>query len=169
MAEISLGLLGTGKIGSAVMHGYCTPNGTSQWQPKHVYISPRGAEKARALHAKFPQQVTIATTNQGVIDNANVVFIGLLPDIAREELPKLHFPAHVTVVSMMATIPYQELLSLVKLPSEMVVRTIPLPSSSKRSGPILAYPQNDVVYELLAHIGTPVMVQDESQVTTLVC
>ncbi len=72
------------------------------------------------------------------------------------------------VVSMMATIPYDELLKLVKLPKANVVRTVPLTSSSKRSGPILAYPENAYVKELLQQIGTPVMVPKESEITTLV-
>ncbi|RHY04455.1 hypothetical protein DYB25_010667 [Aphanomyces astaci] len=48
------------------------------------------------------------------------------------------------------------------------VRTIPLPSSSRRTGPILAYPPHPFVRELLQQIGTPVMVNEEKEVTTLV-
>ncbi|ETV79130.1 hypothetical protein, variant [Aphanomyces astaci] len=164
-----LGLLGTGKIGSAVMSGYCTPVADkSTWVPRHIYVSPRGADKAKALHARFPNHVTIAPTNQAVIDHSNIIFIGLLPDVARQELPLLNFPQNVTIVSMMATIPYQELLDLLRLPRSQVVRTIPLPSSSRRTGPILAYPPHPFVRELLQQIGTPVMVNEEKEVTTLV-
>ncbi|ETV99181.1 hypothetical protein, variant 2 [Aphanomyces invadans] len=164
-----LGLLGTGKIGSAVMSGYCTPVADkSTWVPKHIFVSPRGTEKAKALHARFPNHVTIASSNQAVIDHSNIIFISLLPDVARQELPLLNFPQHVTIVSMMATIPYQELLDLLRLPRSQVVRTIPLPSSSRRTGPILAYPPHPLVRELLQQIGTPVMVNEESEVTTLV-
>ncbi|KAF0701183.1 Aste57867_8334 [Aphanomyces stellatus] len=163
-----LGLLGTGKIGSAVMSGYCTPVGDkSTWVPKHIFVSPRGTDKAKALHARFPSRISIAASNQAVIDNSNIIFIGLLPDVARQELPQLNFPPHVTIVSMMATIPFQELCDLLRLPRSQVVRTIPLPSSSRRTGPILAYPPHPLVRELLQQIGTPVMVNEESEVTTL--
>ncbi|KDO19849.1 hypothetical protein SPRG_14949 [Saprolegnia parasitica CBS 223.65] len=166
--DVVLGLLGTGKIGSAVMTGYCSPVAAkSTWEPKAIFVSPRGTEKAKALQAKFPAKVTIAATNQAVIDASNVIFIGLLPDVARQELPALHFPSHVTVISMMATIPYDELVQLVRLPKENVVRTVPLPSSSRRTGPILAYPKQSYVEQLLLQIGTPVMVDTESEVTTL--
>lgn len=80
----------------------------------------------------------------------------------------MHFAPTKKVVSMMATIPYDELLQLVKLPRENVVRTVPLPGASKRSGPILAYPENAFVRDLLTQIGTPVMVAHESEITTLV-
>ena len=48
------------------------------------------------------------------------------------------------------------------------MRTVPLPSSSRRTGPILAYPKQSYVEQLLLQIGTPVMVDTESEVTTLV-
>ncbi|RLN78551.1 hypothetical protein BBJ28_00019720 [Nothophytophthora sp. Chile5] len=162
--ETTLGLLGTGKIGSAVFSGFCSENG---WQPKHAYVSARSKAKAEALVARFPSRVTIGASNQEIVDKSDVVFIGLLPAVAREELPKLSF-AGKKVVSMMATIPYDELLQLVKLPRESVVRTVPLPAASKRAGPILAYPENAFVRDLLTQIGTPVMVAEEAEITKLV-
>lgn len=163
--DTRIGLLGTGKIGSAVVTGFCSDGG---WQPRSVTVSARSQAKAEALAARFPERLTIGASNQAIVDASDVVFIGLLPQVAREELPKLHFsPAH-RVVSMMATIPYDELLELVQLPRENVVRTVPLPATAKRSGPILAYPKNAFVRDLLAQIGTPVMVAHESEITTLV-
>ncbi|OWZ23593.1 Serine/threonine protein kinase [Phytophthora megakarya] len=161
--DTTLGLLGTGKIGSAVFTGFCSTNG---WQPKHAYVSARTKAKAEALAAKFPDRVTIAASNQEIVDKSDVVFIGLLPNVAREELPKLTF-AGKKVVSMMATIPYEELLQLVKLPTESVVRSVPLPAASKRAGPILAYPDNAFARDLFAQIGTPVMVAEEAEITKL--
>ena len=69
---------------------------------------------------------------------------------------------------MMATIPYAELISLVKINEEHVVRTVPLPSSSCRQGPILVYPHRKELVTLLEHIGTPVPVETEAEITTLV-
>lgn len=162
--ELTIGLLGTGKIGSAVLTGFCSEGG---WQPKRVVVSARTKAKADALVAKFPSRVSIGASNQEIIDQSDVIFIGLLPNVAKEELPRLHFAPTKKVVSMMATIPYDELLELVKLPRENVVRTVPLTSSSKRSGPILAFPVNEFVRDLLSQIGTPVMVATEAEITTL--
>lgn len=162
--DTTIGLLGTGKIGSAVITGFCSAGG---WQPKHVTVSARTKAKAEALVAKFPTRVSIGESNQAIVDASDVIFIGLLPNVAREELPKLHFAADKTIVSMMATIPYDELLTLVKLPRAQVVRSVPLTAASKRSGPILAFPKNDAVHDLLAQIGTPVMVETEQEITTL--
>lgn len=163
--DTTIGLLGTGKIGSAVVTGFCSAGG---WQPRRVTVSARTRAKAEALVARFPERVAIGESSQAIVDASDVVFIGLLPHVAREELPKLRFAPTQRVVSMMATIPYDELLQLVGLPRENVVRTVPLPATSKRSGPILAYPENAFARDLLAQIGTPVMVEQESEITTLV-
>ncbi|CAI5741862.1 unnamed protein product [Hyaloperonospora brassicae] len=161
--DTTLGLLGTGKIGSAVFTGFCSAHG---WQPQHVYVSARTKAKAEALRAAFPDRVSISASNQEIVDQSDVVFIGLLPNIARQELPNLAF-AGKKVVSMMATIPYDELLQLVKLPTESVVRSVPLPVAAKRTGPILAYPDNAFARDLFAQIGTPVMVAEEAEITKL--
>ncbi|CAI5738325.1 unnamed protein product [Peronospora destructor] len=160
--DTTLGLLGTGKIGSAVFTGFCSANG---WQPKHAYVSARTKAKAEALVTKFPDRVSISASNQEIVDKSDVIFIGLLPTVAREELPKLSFIGK-KVVSMMATIPYDELLQLVKLPTESVVRSVPLPVAAKCTGPVLAYPDNAFARDLFAQIGTPVMVQ-EDEITKL--
>lgn len=164
-ATTTIGLLGTGKIGSAVFTGFCSEGG---WQPRHAFVAARTKAKADALAAKFPGRVTVEADNQAIVDQSDVIFIGLLPDVARAELPKLTFASTKRVVSMMATIPYDELLQLVKLPREQVVRTVPLPATAKRSGPILAFPENAEIRDLLAQIGTPVMVETEPEITTLV-
>jgi pyrroline-5-carboxylate reductase len=79
--ELTIGLLGTGKIGSAVVTGFCSEGG---WQPKHVVVSARTKAKADHLVASFPTRVSIGATNQEIIDKSDVIFIGLLPNIAKE-------------------------------------------------------------------------------------
>lgn len=81
MESLNFGLIGTGKIGNAVFSGYCSENGR---KPKHVYISNRSQSKADALKQKYPSMVTIEADNQKIIDQSDVVFIGLLPNIAKE-------------------------------------------------------------------------------------
>lgn len=79
--ETTIGLLGTGKIGSAVVSGFCSANG---WQPRHVTVSARTKSKADALVARFPDRISIGATNQEIVDSSDVIFIGLLPNVAKE-------------------------------------------------------------------------------------
>lgn len=162
-----LGLIGTGKIGTAVMRGYCSEGG---WNPKHVYVSSRSKDKADMLKKNHPDLITILESNQEIIDNSDVIFIGLLPHVAKEILPKLSFPKDKFIISMMATIPYEELLTLVgDVPKERVVRTVPLPSAAVRQGPILQYPINKEAHDILSKVGNPVATSTEEEVTKISC
>lgn len=161
----TFGLIGTGKIGTAVMNGYCSENG---WQPEHVYVSSRSQVKATSLKQKYPDRITIMESNQDIIDKSDIIFIGLLPQIAQDILPQLNFGSTKKVISMMATIPFDELVGLVKLPETHVVRTVPLPSTAQRRGPILLYPKNDECFHLLTHIGKPVTFDTEVEIKKMV-
>eukprot|EP00611_Tribonema_gayanum_P012159 TRINITY_DN227_c0_g1_i2.p1 TRINITY_DN227_c0_g1~~TRINITY_DN227_c0_g1_i2.p1 ORF type:complete len:257 (-),score=39.05 TRINITY_DN227_c0_g1_i2:414-1184(-) len=75
------------------------------------------------------------------VDNADVVFLCLLPDAARSVLPNTHFPEHARIISVMATITLAELKALLPdVNPSRIVRCIPLPSCARRIGPILQYP-----------------------------
>ena len=170
LASKTLGFVGTGKISSCVVRGYCTMPTSNR--PKKVLLSPRNADKASILKAEFPDIVEISTCNDDVVSGSDVVFIGLLPKVARDVLPTLPFggkDSKKLVISMMAAIMIEELRSLVDVPIDQIIRTVPLPSSARREGPILSHPQNDACEEVLRAVGTPVACKLETEMTPLVC
>lgn len=161
----TLGFVGTGKISSAVARGLIRFGE----DVARVVVSPRNAEKAAQLQAEYPEMVTIAASNAEVVELADVVFVGLLPDVAVAELPALPFRDSQLVISMMATIPYEQLCGLIPgVPTANIVRTIPLPSNATGVGPILMYPVSEVHDALLAKIGTVVACKSEANMTPLV-
>ena len=68
---MNLGFIGTGKIASSVITGICT----SKISYKKIIISPRNAKIAKALKAKF-KKITIAKTNQQIVDQSDCQFRG---------------------------------------------------------------------------------------------
>ena len=76
----------------------CTPLNLSPWRTGAIrvpsekvprialQVSPRNAERAAALAARFPQQVRIGQDNQDVVDRSDIVCIGVVPKLA-EEVP----------------------------------------------------------------------------------
>ena len=74
MEGFTFGFVGVGTINSAVVKGLCT----CDTPPKAVVLSPRNAEKAAALKAAFPDRVTIADSNQAVLDAADWVFLVII-------------------------------------------------------------------------------------------
>ena len=89
-----IGFIGVGTMNSAIVRGLCTLPAP----PERLVLSPRNAEKAAALAAEFPSLVSVAATNQAVVDAADVVFVGTLPAATEEVLRALKFRASQTVV-----------------------------------------------------------------------
>jgi len=162
-----LGFVGTGKISSCLVRGFATATDTGK--PRRIVISPRNEEKARALKSEFPELVEIASDNAAVVEAADIVFVGLLPGVARDVLPTLPFGSSKLVISMMAAVDMAEVLTLTGLSQSNVVRTVPLPSAARREGPIVMHPQSPLFESLLSIVGTPVPCSTEAEMKPLVC
>ena len=91
-----LGVLGTGTIATAVVHGIAG-DVTGDGLYHQITISPRNKANAEALAAQY-DNVTIAE-NQQVIEASDVVFLGLMPDVASAILPELNFKEGQIVIS----------------------------------------------------------------------
>ena len=83
---MNFGFIGVGNIVSDVIAGICK----SKISYKKIIISPRNKKKAQKLKKQF-KKVVIAKSNQSVIDNSNWVFLGVLPKVGDQILPKLKF------------------------------------------------------------------------------
>jgi len=167
----TVGFLGTGKISSCMVRGYAT-SGVATSTPRRILVSPRNEGKANALKADFPDLVEIAVSNEQVVEESDIVYIGLLPAVARDILPRLPFGGSSStklVVSMMATVDLAELFALTSLPADQLVRTVPLPSSARREGPILVHPIYPRFMSILSTLGTPVGCANEQEMKPLVC
>ena len=165
-SELVIGFLGCGKISNAVARGYIGAPGTQR--PKKIIVSPRNAEKAATLKADFPDMVEIAVTNEAVVEGSNIIFIGLVPEVAREVLPNMPFTPEHHLISMMAAVNYDEVVSLTRVDPSRLIKTIPLPGAARRSGPILSFPPNPYSEAVLTIVGTPVPCTAEKDMKPLI-
>merc|ERR1740121_2545100 len=86
IGEIALprvvGVVGVGTIGSATVRGLLgSPAGALPFLPDFV-LSPRNAEKSRALKAEFPSKVRIAEGDQEVVGAVDCVIVALPAGVA---------------------------------------------------------------------------------------
>jgi len=153
---MTLGFIGTGKITTALVKGFCT----RETMPKEIVISPRNAARAAALAQQF-SIVEIAADNQAVIDAADVCFLALRPETAEAALSMLHFPKEMPIVSLMPTVPFSLLKPMIA-PAATVSRAVPLPSAALGFGPVLCFAPNAVSRALIAAVGELVEVPSES-------
>jgi pyrroline-5-carboxylate reductase len=81
LSNKTLGFLGCGKISSCMVKGYASA--PAPQRPKRILVSIRSEEKSAALAAEFPDLVTVCANND-LVEGSDIVFIGLLPPVARE-------------------------------------------------------------------------------------
>ena len=152
---MKLGFIGTGNISSDVITGICN----SKISFKRILISPRNKQKAQKLKKKF-KRVSIAKSNQDVIDKSDWVFLGVVPKVGEKILPRLNFKTNQTIVSFISTIDYAQLKKIVKKKAK-IVRAIPMPPISLGKGPVPIFPPDKKVKNFFDKIGTTIEIKSE--------
>ncbi len=152
---MNLGFIGTGNIVSDVIIGISN----SKIKYKKIIISPRNKKKANHLKKNF-KKVTIAKNNQEVIDKADWVFLGVLPNVGEAILPKLRFREKQIIVSFMSTTSYAKLKKLIKRKS-IIIRAIPMPPIRMGKGPVAIFPTNKKVKSFFDKIGKTIVIKNE--------
>ena len=152
---MKLGFIGTGNIVSDVIFGISK----SKIKYKKIIISPRNKKKALYLK-KYFKRVIIAKDNQEVINRADWIFLGILPKVGEEILPKLKFRNKHVIVSFMSTTNYPKLKKLIKTKS-VIIRAIPMPPIRLGKGPVAIFPPNKKVKNFFNKIGTTIEIKNE--------
>ena len=152
---MNLGFIGTGNIVSDVIIGISK----SKIKYKKIIISPRNKKKALYLK-KYFKRVIIAKDNQEVINEANWVFLGILPKVGEAILPNLKFRKNQIIVSFMSTTNYSKLKKLINAKS-IIIRAIPMPPIRLGKGPVAIFPPNKKVKSFLNKIGTTIEIKNE--------
>ena len=152
---MKLGFIGTGNITVAVVNGICR----SKISFKKILVSPRNKSKALKLSKKF-KKVSIAKTNQEIIDKCNWVFLSITPKVGEKIIPKLKFKSNQKVISFISTIDLAQLKKIINKKVK-IVRAIPLPPISIGKGPVPIYPPDKQVKSFFNKIGTTVEIKSE--------
>ena len=150
-----LGFIGTGRISSSVIEGIFKSN----LKIKKIYISPRNRTIANKLNKRF-KKVTISKNNQQLVDKSNWVFLAVTPKIGNKILKKLNFKKNQKIISFISTINLAQLKKMIGKKSK-IVRAIPLPPISIRTGPVPICPPDKQVKNFFNKLGTVVEIKNE--------
>ena len=152
---MKLGFIGTGKITSAVVTGICT----SKISFQKILISPRNKSIAQKLKKRF-RKVSIAKTNQEIVDKCNWVSLAVTPKVGEKIIPKLKFKLNQKIISFISTIDLVHLKKFIRKKVK-IIRAIPLPPISIRKGPVPICPPDKQVKSFFNKIGTTVEIRSE--------
>ena len=162
---MKIGILGTGQISSALVTGFCTDQASAK--KMHFYLSPRNKEKAAALAADFPANVTVCESNQQVLDQASDwVILALIPHDTEEILKPLHFYPQQKILTLISDHPVERIKKWTG-PSAKTIRMVPLPFAALHIGPIAYYPADDEIREMFAPLGQLVELDKEETLNSV--
>ena len=99
---MKLGFVGTGEITSAMVTGLSSCGAA----PHSIRLSPRNPAVAADLAHRFPG-VSVASSNQKVLDDCETVVIAVRPQVVRNVLSELRFRPEHHVISVVAALPYR--------------------------------------------------------------
>ena len=148
------GIIGVGEIGAAIVTGLC--EGVDD--APRILFSPRNAERAAALAARYPS-VAVAPDNQSVASRCATVVLSIRPKDSRAILTGLTFRPDQAVISVLAGVPNEELEPLVA-PARDIARAIPLPPVGRRAGVTPVHPGTTAARALFGRLGGASEVDD---------
>jgi len=99
-----LGFIGIGNIATDVIEGFVK----SKTKYNRITLSPRNKTKSKYIKNKF-KRIFIAKNNQEVIDNSDLIFLAILPNVGLKILPKLKFKKKQIIISFVSTLKYLDL------------------------------------------------------------
>ena len=148
-----IGVLGTGTIATAVVHGIAGDG-------HQIVVSERSAANASLLAAAY-DEVAVAG-NQAVLDQSDVVFLGLMAEVAEKMLPGLSFREDQRVVSFMAGASKDEAADMVA-PAVLEAVVMPFPGIAEGGSPVLALGGTELLEELFGARNAVYAVQSDAE------
>ena len=132
---MNVGFIGTGEIAEALIEGITG-------QGHKIYVSNRSNLRSKRLSKEYTD--VIACENDEVCSSSDIIFICLMASVARAILPKINFRGDHQIISVMAHINRDELISYC-MPAKNICITIPLPFVAKGGCPLPVYPHSDAL------------------------
>ena len=141
---MTYGFVGTGTITAAMVEGLRASGDATP-----ILLSPRSAATAARLAASLPG-VSVAASNQAVVEGASTVILSIRPQVAEEVTRALRFRPGQTLVSLVAATDLGTLRDWTGLDA---IRAVPLPFVAKCRGVTPVCPPEPQVLALFGRLG----------------
>lgn len=156
-----IGFIGVGAIASALVTGFCSEGDLDH----RIFLSPRNAERAAELARKF-QNVTVAGSNQEVLDRSEWIILAVVPKFGEDIIRPLSFRGDHRVVNLMSSRKLPEIADWIGK-TRTLIHMIPLPFSAYRIGPIAIYPNDRDAAALFTPLGEIIGLEDVKRIEVI--
>jgi pyrroline-5-carboxylate reductase len=143
----TIGLLGTGSIAAAIATGL-----SGQPTPPSIVVSSRSESVANNLAASF-SNVTVAQSNQELVNACDVVVISLRLSHIDEILAALAFREGQTIINLVSGLSLERLRILIPAASTLCC-AVPLPAAARQKSVTAIFPPNEVASAVLSRVGS---------------
>ncbi|WP_299411839.1 NAD(P)-binding domain-containing protein [uncultured Sulfitobacter sp.] len=147
-----VGFVGTGVIAAAMVEAL-------SGRGHDLLVSSRNAATAADLAQRFDDVRVL--DNPDVVSGADVVFLCLMADVARDVLTALPWRGDQSVISVMADLPLVQLTALCA-PASDIALTIPLSSITAGRSVLPCHPDSDALRALFGESDTIIPVATEA-------
>lgn len=154
-----IGVIGCGTIASAAVHGVAGDG-------HQITVSERSASHALALADAY-ENVTVAD-NQGVVDASDVIFLGLMAEVASEVLGKLAFREGQRIVTFMAGATLEQADGLVR-PAHAVAIMMPFPGIAYGGTPVMMHGDAELVREIFGVRNSVFALKNADEMAAYLC
>jgi len=154
-----IGVIGTGTIATAVVRGVAKTH-------EQIIVGRRSKQNSESLANQF-SNVSVED-NQSVLDQSDVVLIGLLSEDSEAVLSELRFKPDQKVVSMMAGVGLDTVAQMIK-PAFAASVMIPFPGIETGGSPVIALGDIELVQDIVTARNTVYGVNCESELSAFLC
>lgn len=147
---MKLGFIGTGIITEAIVTGLLA----SDSRANEFILSQRSVDISTRL-ALADERVRVTSDNQTIVDDADIVFLAVRPQVAKDVIQPLRFRNGQQVASLIATVPAETLQDWIDKPVK-ITRAIPLPAVANQRGVTAIFPAHGELEVLFGDLGAVV-------------
>ena len=152
----TLGFIGVGHFAGFLVEGF-----RNVYPDMRIVLSPRNKEQAEKLASNF--NCEIATSNQQVSDEADIIIVSVRPNVFKNIVKDIKFKSHQTVISVASGISIEMVSDLVS-PAN-AIRALPISSAAINQSPILMMPNNSDIKSFLEILGKVYVIECEEEFT----
>ena len=154
-----IGVIGCGTIASATVKGIAGDG-------HEITVSERSARRAAELSETYDN--VRVSDNQEVIDSSDVLFLGLMAEVARDILGPLRFREDQRVITFMAGASLEEADVMVR-PARATAIMMPFPGIAQGGTPIMMYGDPELVTKLFGDRNSIFPLQSADEMAAYLC
>ena len=156
---MNIGVIGCGTIASATVHGIA--------QDGHqITVSERSESHAKAL-AEAYENVSNAS-NQGVVDSSDVIFLGLMAELAPKILGSLKFREGQRIITFMAGATLDQTDEMVH-PACATAIMMPFPGIARGGTPVMMQGDADLVRDIFCTRNSVYSLKSSDEMAAYLC